>query len=379
MSIPAKGRPIVEEFNLLRAFSILGVLMVHATSEAIAMVEKTSSVYPVYVTLNTFAMFCVPAFIFLTGFVLFYNYYRKPISASMLKAFYSKRLLQIVIPYMLISILFFFTRKALNDDLGPWQAMVPELLERLLNGTAYTHLYYIFVLIQFYLLFPLLLWVLQRWPVLARWSIVIGLAVQWGFYYVNKLWLDVPSKGSVSLAYFAPFLLGVFVGIYYERIQSWFSLRPEPTSRSARAKLGQLILWLTWLAASAGYIWLWYANYTGWMIVNSTWYELGYNLFSMTSIIVLTQLAYQLYRHGPEQLTSVLQRLAALSFGIYLIHPMLLLLYRSFPPSELTPMVYHLWKAGGFFFALLGSAILLVALYRLIPPVWLLFGPRPKL
>ncbi|WP_020616034.1 acyltransferase [Paenibacillus daejeonensis] len=377
MANEAKGRPIVEEFNLLRAFSILGVLMVHATSEAIAMVEKTSKAYPVYVALNTFAMFCVPAFIFLTGFVLFYNYYRKPITASMLRIFYSKRLMQILIPYLLISILFFFVRKALNDDLAPISVMIPDLLGRLLNGTAYTHLYYIFVLIQFYLLFPLLLFALQRWPQLGRWAIAVGFGVQWAFYFVNKVWLDVPSKGSVSLAYFAPFMLGVFVGIYYERIKSWFT--PLASSGSRTFRLAQGTLWLTWIIASVGYIWLWYANRTEWMIVNSTWYELGYNIFTMTSILVLTQLAYKLYKSGPQLMISSLQRLAALSFGIYLIHPMLLLLYRAYPPNQLTPVIYHVWKAGGFVFALLGSAILLVTLYRLLPPVWLLFGPRPKM
>ena len=70
----------IPELDLLRGFAILGVLMVHATSVAATKIPN-SIMKNVYVFLNTFSTFCVPAFIFLTGFVLFYNYYERPVTA----------------------------------------------------------------------------------------------------------------------------------------------------------------------------------------------------------------------------------------------------------------------------------------------------------
>ncbi|MDQ0048365.1 peptidoglycan/LPS O-acetylase OafA/YrhL [Paenibacillus polymyxa] len=35
---------------------------------------------------------------------------------------------------------------------------------KLATGKAYTHLYYIFIMMQFYLAFPFVLWLFQRFP-----------------------------------------------------------------------------------------------------------------------------------------------------------------------------------------------------------------------
>ena len=44
-----------------------------------------------------------------------------------------------------------------------WRSLFSiEFLEKLLLGKAYTHLYYIFIIVQFYLLFPLLLYILKK-------------------------------------------------------------------------------------------------------------------------------------------------------------------------------------------------------------------------
>src|SRR5690606_28293684 len=119
---------------------------------------------------------------------------------------------------------------------------------------------------------------LKKWPLLARWSILIGFAVQWGFYASNYFWLQVPAKGSVSLSYFAPFLLGAYMGIYGEKSMSWLSLRRA--RESSRWNPVPLLLWALWICAAAGYLWLWYMAHGHDIWYKSVWYEFSYNAYT---------------------------------------------------------------------------------------------------
>jgi peptidoglycan/LPS O-acetylase OafA/YrhL len=85
-----------------------------------------------------------------------------------------------------------------------------------------------------------------------------------------------------------------------------------------------------------------------------------------------------LYRKGPALIAKPLNRLGALSFGIYLIHPFFLLLYREFPPQTGVSWLVHLWYAGGFAVALFASWIVVGLTARFIPFAWVIFGNLPK-
>lgn len=365
----------IPELNLVRGISILAVLMVHATSASMASM-KESSLYGAYVFLNTFSLFCVPAFIFLTGFVLFYNYYDKPLTISTVKQFFGKRLMSIVIPYLFISIAYFVLKYFLYYR----SLSAPELLDMLggylLYGKAYTHLYYVFIIIQFYILFPLLLFLFQRSVWLARLAIPIGFAVQWSFYYLLKQGvLTVPSKGSVSLTYFSPFLIGAFFGMYYPRLKRWLATGPEFRFRGKAAATGAFVL--VWLVCASGFVTMWVVTRTGQGKFESYWYEIGYNAFTVLTSIMLLKLSYWIWAKGASAVKNALTDLSSLSFGIYLVHPALLLFYREFPPQTGTSWLHHLWMAGGYALALGGSLIILLAAYRLTKHAWILFGKVP--
>ncbi|MFD2881946.1 acyltransferase family protein [Paenibacillus rhizoplanae] len=110
----------------------------------------------------------------------------------------------------------------------PLQELGGKFFKYLWTGTAYTHLYYIIIIIQFYLLFPLILWCLQKVRPLAAWAPVIGLALQWGFVLLNKYMVNHGywklSKGSLAITYFSYFLLGAAIAIYYSSLKKsgWF-------------------------------------------------------------------------------------------------------------------------------------------------------------
>ena len=94
-----------DHLELFRGLAILAVLMIHVTSYPVVTLPMHSALYPLYHIVNTFSHFAVPAFIFLSALVMFYQYddARKHNWSS----FYFKRFQVIAIPYLLWSIFYY--------------------------------------------------------------------------------------------------------------------------------------------------------------------------------------------------------------------------------------------------------------------------------
>ena len=110
-------REHIKEINIFRAIAILAVIMIHATSESINKINKESLYYVFYNGLNVFSSFAVPSFIFLSGLVMFYTYYDRTLTRTELLSFYKKRLLYIVLPYIVISTIYYAVKWSLGNSL----------------------------------------------------------------------------------------------------------------------------------------------------------------------------------------------------------------------------------------------------------------------
>lgn len=373
--INALPRERLPELQLVRAFAILGVLSVHSTSYAVSAMTD-SKYFFMYNFMNIFMKYGTPTFIFLSSLVLFYNYYDRPTTKKLIGGFYKKRLLYIIIPYTLFSVFYFALLHYLYYQGRPFGETMESFVQKLLTGKAYTHLYFVFISIQFYVLFPLVLWLFKKVPQLAKWAIPIGLVIQWTFILMNKYYWQVPNKGSWALSYIAYFMLGAFIGIYYPKLKAWLVIS-RANARPLRIA-AWVVLWIAWAAAGLGHVYIYYNNRLHGTGYNSTLYELLWNMHTYFGALVLLQFAILLYRAGVRGWTPALERLGAVSFGIYLIHPFFLLVYREFPLTTGSSMLTHLWYAGGFAAALGCSWIVVELTVRYIPGSWVIFGNIPK-
>lgn len=107
-------------------------------------------------------------------------------------------------------------------------------------------------------------------------------------------------------------------------------------------------------------------------------YDGLWDIYTMITPILLIQVAFLISRgiKSPFWVRG-LRHLGVVSFGVYLFHPLVLLVYRKFPLHGGTPLEYHLWYAGGFLSALIISWVVVTALSRLTGWSWLLFGSVP--
>ncbi|XMB26877.1 acyltransferase [Paenibacillus sp. BR2-3] len=374
---PAKQERL-PQLDLFRSLAILGVLHVHATSLA-AGGQAIDSPYFYWLNgINIFFRFGTPSFIFLSSFVLFYNYYGRPVTRSLIGNFYRRRLIYILLPYLLASIGYYGLTVSINQTWGrsPGEHLY-SFLAALFTGNAYTHLYFVFISIQFYVLFPLVLRLLQTSRQLIRWIIPLGLALQWGFSIWNKYQLHLVEKGSVALSYFAYYLMGAYIAIHFEDIKSWL-LTPWHQLPGQHKRL-VVLLWGSWFIAAFIHMQLWYEGRHNGVWANSLWYELAWNVHTMLSALVLLKAAFLISRGAPRVIIAFLTRLGELSFAIYLLHPLLLAIYRRFRYS-ISPksFTYVLFIYGGLVVALGGSWLIVQFAFRRIRLAWVAFGSVPR-
>ena len=91
--------------SLMNIFMCFCVVLIHITAYPVVNLEKDSIWFKAFFIANTFVRFCVPCFVFLSGYKL-YNKYKG--TKLELKKFYLSRLKKIVLPYVLCYCIYFW-------------------------------------------------------------------------------------------------------------------------------------------------------------------------------------------------------------------------------------------------------------------------------
>ncbi|ASA25104.1 acyltransferase [Paenibacillus donghaensis] len=367
------------QLDIFRAIAILGVIHVHSSSFAAAEQGLNSPYYYWLNWINIFFKFGTPSFIFLSSFVLFYNYYGRPVTRSLIGNFYRRRMTYILLPYLLASMGYYGLKLYVNGEFASESAIdnLLSFLRALFTGSAYAHLYFVFISIQFYIFFPLILKLLQSSRIWVRLAIPLGFGLQWGFIFLNKYQLHIIEKGSLAISYLAYYMMGAFVAIHFDKVKQWLTT-PWGQMSSLYKKLTVLLL-SCWLVAAFTHVQLWYNGRHDGIWVNSLWYELLWNLHTMLSALSLMYFAFLIYRSAPRAVVAWLTRLGELSFAVYLIHPLVLLIYRRFRYHiPLESFTYVMFVYGGLVAALTISWLLTQFVFRRFRLSWVIFGSVPR-
>ncbi|CAM3941586.1 acyltransferase [Cohnella lubricantis] len=375
---PAAKKPRIPEIDILRTMAILAVIMIHATGFMLSKLDKASSYYLPYSALQNLSAFAVPVFIFISGFVLFYSYLEKPITSRLLGTFYRKRMLTAVVPYIAFSVIYYLVRHRNDPDL----LTLPNLKHfgyLLLTGQAYTHLYYMIVIIQFYLLFPLLLYAMQK---IKRPLIILlaGVLVQWAYYFVNREVIvkltNIPEvlhqTGDFFTSYIAYFMFGAYLAAHGERFMA-FARFQKPGQSAWGRSIPWIFIFAVWLGAGLYYAYINYMGAAHKIWATSQTFQSVWFVYNLASGLVLFRLAIWVYKALGSGWRQAVLLIGQCSFGIYLLHPLVLMYYRKLPVSG-NPLLFHLYFIGEYASALLLSWAITYFLMRRFRWSWVLFG-----
>lgn len=349
----------IGEFDLLRGFAILGIVVIHSFSYYNT-IDPSDLIVPVASYITHLADFGVPVFFFVSAYVLTLRYFNE----MDLKNFYRKRLSVIVLPYLAFSALYivynFMTISEYSASRAAWDVV-------LFNATGI--FWFIAVLLQLYLLFPLL----TRWQRSSErrgrgWEM---LAVSTFAYIVWYLFLLEPTAAAIgSIAQPVPDFGEIVASRIFIGYLPFFALgmwaQRSPSWESMVTKLGSMVL-LPVALLLAGVLTL---------LGSGPWWALVVLPFT---VVMLGQL-YRLSRWvmGRRSVADrVFRTMGTYAYGIYLAHMLVIAV-----------VVNRLWAVGIFadqavFYILLlvGTVALSIAalfVLNLLPFGTMLTGVRTK-
>ena len=309
----------VRELDYLRGFAALAVIAVHISMHftlfpAVSLPALLNAF--VYIT----AHFAVPVFIFISGWVLALRYSGE----YSLPTYYRRRARTILPAYLFFSLLFLI----IPVEGAMRFAGIPDLeavVGALIMGTAAYHLWFFVVIIQLYVLYPL---IVKGYDVFDRAGTTTALL--FALLFCQIFW-SIGAHAAGALAgndwylilarAFPSHLLYFVLGIHVSRHTGRY--------RSAVSSLSS-----AWVATAAG---------IGALIVGGVWvlpmilqeslsdatlgifcaYRIIEPFYSVSVIVLLAMVAMRLDEAGGPIADSI-RSVGKHSFGVYLIHPLII-------------------------------------------------------
>lgn len=290
----------VYSLDMVRALSILGVVLVHSVRFALVPHRPISGSL-----LQLIFQFGRVSFMIVTGFILAYQYRQK--SPRWLE-FFKRRAISAALPYVIWLVIFL----SLSVPLWPVVPFVKQYLGVLFTGDG--HLYYMVITFQMYLLTPVLLFVLKKGERYLKWLAV--LAILWEMFswtmagYFHELSWAPPLFVT---AYVGFFILGGIIGHHWPQIESWIS--------SHRQYGLMVLLPATTLIVATFFI---DNKYLGGL-------NTATNMFQPMTVIYTLAITFALLTAGTwfaetrghhPHVARVIGVIADASFGIFLVHPL---------------------------------------------------------
>lgn len=195
--------------DFLRVLAILAVVLIHTTITTIQATKHDIAAIPLTFFLNQIAIFAVPLFFLISGFVLELNY--KQLNYF---SYFQKRASRIIIPYVFWSLCYVLA----------YPLTIPKntsFFLLLITGKAAYQLYFIPSIILFYVLFPLLH---KYYFVIAKKMILLplflgGIILQAVDYFYSPF--SIGNALRVTLLSFIMFPLGMLVSHHEEKMLSF--------------------------------------------------------------------------------------------------------------------------------------------------------------
>ena len=368
------NRKHLDEIQFARAIALFAVLAVHASSTGVGFTEHSSPAFSIYTFFNYAGKLGTPTFIFLSSFILFYTYYHRKLTMDLFKKFYKKRMLYILVPYLVFSIFYFGLSSYMNTTVGvpfvPSEALW-NFVVAFFNGDAYFHLYFVFVSVQLYLMFPLILYLFQRFAFIRRFAIPIGIGIQWTWVIANSEIFQIVQKGSISLSYFMFYFFGAFLGVYYEKISEWIL-------NWRKSLPGLLAFFAAYLFMMFFYVRINYLTLTGQEAFSSRLHEFAWSTHAFTAAAALFIFIHLMRLWKMPGIKKFLTEIGTVSFGFYLIHPLFLLILRQMLPSG-EAMIFHAWQLATMGITFFASWFIVRLFFDFVPHSWIVFGKGNKL
>lgn len=321
--------------HILRIIACVMVILIHISATPITTLTPFTPPYFLFLILGRISHACVPLFLSISGFLLWKRYgeSERPLKV---RTFARHRLWKLVRPYLAWSFVYY----GIYAIKGVYPLSLSFILKGLLLGTFSYHLYFMIIIFQCYLVYPLVDPLVKRFGIYAVLAASIALqiyAAQCPFPYSDRA---------------LPTYLGYFVaGMLMARV-----VRPQTLYKKALAMNG-----IGFIGASGIYIGVLLATQRGiqvprWLLLHA------YMIFAYASIFTLFRLCTALSQlPAASSHRGFIERLSAATQPVYYAHPLVL----TAVLSACTHLGIHSISLRAFLGLLAILAVLFPVAYRL--------------
>lgn len=285
-----------------RIIAILAVVMLHVAADFVFDYPVGDVAWWVGNVYDSAVRWCVPLFVMISGALLL-----DPSKNEPLKTFYSKRVSRLLVPLLFWTLVYLAWRVAKGVVTGNPES-VSSLLGSVLDGTPYYHLWFLYMIVGLYLFTPFMRMVVAQASTSSLWVLVAAGMVMAA---VNSLYSKISGVGDgLFINWFLLYVPYFFLG---------YLLRHSETYPSRKSVIFTLLTSIP-LTAVGFYLLA--------IIAGKSVGLYFYDYLSVT-VIPMSVAVFWLFKAYKQPIgsMSMTKSLAALTLGVYLIHPMFLELF----------------------------------------------------
>jgi len=344
----------LNEFSILRAIGALSVITIHVTS-TFGQFDNSSLSYLVFGIINKFCNFAVPLFLLLSVMLLIRNSLKS--DNFNISNFYKRRFMKILPIYLAYIFVYYLILTIKGSSLiNPINEPLKFFTSYILHGDIYYHLYFMPIIFQLYLFFPAIYWITKKakkikLPIILNFVLTfIALTLlQYVFQIIHKyyIWPHYQRPAILMITYALAIGIGAWLGANYEEFQ-----------KSKIIKILSLLI-----ATISGYFFIRYTIFP-----TQTLHNLIFPIYTTSISIVLLQFATFL-SNKTNLLKESLAKISTHSLHIYLIHPLILNLFKTyFSPINFT----NIFLLNNIIFGIIQFAIIFTISYLIANVIYIL-------
>ena len=200
-----------KEINLTGALCCFLVITIHLLSDAMTRLDKSSWQYAAAYIPWEFSSFAVYGFIFISALKLSMTNYPG------YKGFILRRFGKIIIPYVIAVTIYWICFAIVNNS----GFSLRQVVQYYLLGTIFSHFYFVVIIAQFYLLFPVWIWITKKAD--AVFALPLAILVMIIFRESLRILLSrvIPEyslqyQDRFFVTYLAFWLAGFYAGKFYD-------------------------------------------------------------------------------------------------------------------------------------------------------------------
>lgn len=327
------GKPRIEEWTQLRSLAFLAIVMQHSIAEYIYRADIEPADSTMLTMIYHLTRFGTPTFVFLSAVLMFYNYSGK----LNYFAFIWKRLETVYVPFLFWTFVYWlyvrvFTPSFWQKGGQDWGSLLHELIK---PQTGY-QLWFIIMIIQFYICFPLLAALYRgaksRIELLnepKRTGSVFAVLAIAGALYIGLLYLSYYRMGYWAGQLGSPWTELLTYRSYSFLMYGFYFV----LGAACAASIGNWRAWCTKLLPWSGLVFLGMYIRLGYDVLQGSGETVNLNISTYlkpsTFIIIMAQMLLLyglliLLRERNKAFLRLLSWIGTYSFGGYLVHALII-------------------------------------------------------